>query len=97
MKTDYEIKIGEIFQLELVANPSTGYSWKWTNQQAGSIVEAIDAEFIPARTNVVGSKGKEIWRYKGIRSGTALIKLEYNRSWEPNSTVDTKTITVTVK
>jgi len=97
MKTDYEIAVNESFQLELDSNPSTGYSWKWTNKQSVSIVETLDEEYIPSAPALIGSGGKEIWKFKGLKGGTDTIKLEYCHSWDPKSTVDTKEITVKVK
>jgi predicted secreted protein len=97
MKADYEIGINESFKIEFVSNPSTGYSWKWINKPGNSIVDTIDYQFIPGNPDMVGSSGKEIWKFSGKRSGTEVIRLEYNRSWEPNSTIDSKTITIKVK
>ena len=97
MKTEYEIGVGEGFQIELVSNPSTGYAWKWTNKQDVSIVEVSDSQYIADHPDRIGGGGKEIWKFKGVKSGTDTIKLAYNRSWESNPGADTKTIAVKVK
>ncbi len=97
INADYEIGLNESFQLDLVSNPTTGYSWRWTNKQSVSIVDTFDYSFIPDSPILVGSGGKEIWKFKGIKSGVDSIKLEFCRSFEPNSTIDTKEIVVNVK
>ena len=97
MKTDYEVAINGSFQFELDANPTTGYAWKWTNKDAVSIVDTFGHQYILSEPVLTGSGGKEIWKFKGLKSGTDTLKLEYCRSWEPNSAVATKTITVEVK
>lgn len=97
MKADYEIGVGESFQIELTSNPSTGYAWKWTNKQGISIVEVSDNQYIADHPDRVGGGGKEIWKFKGIKSGIDTLKLAYNRSWESNQSADTRTITVKVK
>ena len=99
MKTDYEIGVGESFQIELASNPSTGYSWKWSNQQAVSIVEHVDSKYTPTNNTpgLVGGGGTATWTFKGVKSGSDVIKLEYNQSWATTPAATTKTITVKVK
>ncbi len=94
---DYEIAVNEQFQLNLISNPTTGYSWKWVNEQAVKVVHSSDKSFVSDTPVLVGSGGKEIWKFKGITTGVDTIKMEYCRSWEPNSTLNTKTIIVRVK
>ena len=96
-KTDYTIAVNENFQIELDSNPTTGYNWNWVNKKSVSIIDTFDYKYIPNTPVLMGSGGKAIWKFKGIKSGTDTIKLEYCRSWEPNSTVAKKTITVKVK
>lgn len=97
MKTDYEIGVNESFQVELDSNPSTGFAWKWINKDSVLIVELFDNEYIPNTPVLTGSGGKEIWKFRGIKSGIDTIKLEYCRSWDPASTVSSKAIVVKVK
>lgn len=97
MKTAYEIGIGESFQIELASNPSTGYSWKWTNKQEVSVVDTIDNHYIADDPDKIGGGGREIWKFKGIKSGSEVIKLGYTRAWESGTEAVTQTITVNVK
>ena len=97
MKTDYEIAVNGSFQVELDSNPTTGFSWKWTNKQSVSIVNSPGSEYIPDTPVLTGSGGKEIWKFNGVKSGIDTIKLEYCRSWDTTSTVSSKNIVVKVK
>jgi inhibitor of cysteine peptidase len=97
MKSDYEIGVGESFQLELTSNPSTGYSWSWSNQQAVSVVEKTDSKYTANNPGSMGGGGSEVWTFKGLKSGSDSLKLEYKRAWEPDSPAESKTIKVTVK
>jgi len=97
MKTEYEIGIGESFQIELASNPSTGYSWKWMNKQEMSVVDTTDNQYIPDGPDRIGGGGREIWKFKGLKSGSEVIKLGYTRAWESGPAADTKTIKVNVK
>lgn len=97
MKTEYEIGTGESFQIELASNPSTGYSWKWMNKQEVSVVDTVENQFVVDSAAKIGGGGREIWKFKGIKSGSEVIKLGYTRAWESGTAADTKTIKVIVK
>jgi len=98
IKFDYEISLNESIQFDLISNPTTGYSWEWTNEQSISIVDSTNHSFISdIPDSNICSGGKEIWKFTGIKVGIETLKFEYNRSWEPNSTVEIKEIVVKVK
>jgi predicted secreted protein len=97
MKTEYEIAVNESIQLELDSNPTTGFAWKWTNKDSVSIVDSTGMEYIPDTPALSGSGGKEIWKFKGLKSGTDTIKMEYCRSWDTTSTSASKNIIIKVK
>ena len=94
---NYEVSVDEQFQVDLISNPSTGYSWVWINKQAVSIIDSIGFNFIPDTPVMAGSGGTEIWTLKAVSRGIDTMKFEYCRFWEPNSTIDTKSIVVKVK
>ena len=85
---DYEISIDETFQVELVSNPTTGYTWKWANEQFTSIVDTINWTYVPDAPELIGSGGKEVWEFRGIQTGIDTIKLEYCQSWDSSSTIE---------
>jgi inhibitor of cysteine peptidase len=98
VKADYEINKNEILEISLKSNPSTGYSWKWIKNQSSKIVDSVSVNYIPTKVKegIVGSGGNEIWKFKANQSGIDTLKFEYQRSWEPNSTVETKKIIVKI-
>ncbi|MDB5120766.1 MAG: hypothetical protein JWN56_1984 [Sphingobacteriales bacterium] len=97
VKANYEIAVNGNFQLSLTSNGSTGYSWTWINKQVVTTVDTFDFKYIIDDPAKVGGDGKEIWNFKGIKAGVDTIKLEYKRSWDANSTIDSKKIVVKVK
>ncbi len=97
IEADYEISVNESFTLNLESNSSTGYSWLWTNRQSVSIVDTINQSYNQVDTSLIGGAGEELWEFKGIEYGTETIKMEYCRSWEDNSTTQSKEFVVTVK
>ncbi|MBN2682582.1 MAG: protease inhibitor I42 family protein [Bacteroidales bacterium] len=97
---EYEILVNENFTIELESNKSTGYSWQWTNKSSDNCIEASKWDYVDGKTDGSSNKGvpgKEVISFKGIKSGTATITLEYCRKSVKNSTIETKTIVVKVK
>lgn len=98
IKADYEVNKNETFEVVLKSNPSTGYSWKWIKEQPSKIVDSISSTYIQDKSqpNMVGVGGNEIWKFKGKEIGVDTLKFEYCRSWDKNSTVETKKIIVKI-
>jgi inhibitor of cysteine peptidase len=99
IKSDFEVNKDEIFEVSMKANPTTGYSWKWKKDESTKIIDSVSAVYTQdkAPSNTTGVGGSEVWKFKGKASGIDTLTLEYCRSWEPNSTVETKKFVVKVK
>lgn len=93
----YTIGVNDTLQLELPSNPSTGYSWFWSNKPSIPIVDTFELKFLPDTPILPGGGEKEIWIFKGEKVGTDTVKFQYKRSWETNSTIETRIIIVQVK
>ncbi|MBN2572339.1 MAG: protease inhibitor I42 family protein [Ignavibacteriales bacterium] len=93
----FEIEVNQTFQVELISNVTTGYSWTWTNKDSVSILDTVGYEYVLDKPILMGSGGKEIWTFKGFQKGETKILFEYRRPWESNSTIDKKEIFVKVK
>ena len=97
VKADYSVTIQEEFQLEMESNATTGYSWKWMNHKAVSIVDSIGFSYTVTYPDRMGSPGKEIWKFRAIQSGTDTLHFVYRRPWEKNAISRSKDIVVEVK
>jgi inhibitor of cysteine peptidase len=99
IKADYEVNKNETFEISLKSNPSTGYSWKWIKNKNSKILDSISSNYIPTKVKegIVGSGGNEIWKFKGNNSGIDTLQLQYCRSWDKNSTIETKKFVVIIK
>jgi inhibitor of cysteine peptidase len=99
IKSDIEIRNNETFDISLNSNPSTGYSWKWVRKNTESKVDSISSIYKQEQSNPkkVGVPGKQVWKFKAKEKGIDTLTFEYCRSWEPNSTVETKKIIVKIK
>ena len=99
IKTDYEIKANETFEIELKSNPTTGYSWKWVKNDSPSILDSVSATYLQdkAEAGMTGVGGKEIWKFKGVKSGIDSLKFEYSRPWEKDAAAEKKKVIVKIK
>jgi len=82
MKT--KITIGEIFQVRLPCNPTTGYMWELKSLDRDIAVPTGDIEFqqSPAKPGMVGVGGNCVLGIKGVKPGKTTAVLVYRRSWE---------------
>jgi predicted secreted protein len=99
-KEKYLISINDTIAFSLSSNPTTGYSWKWLNQNDVSIVISGGNQYIqdsPNDKQISGRGGKEIWKFVGSKSGADTIKLGYQRPWESSQPIKLVTIPVRVR
>jgi inhibitor of cysteine peptidase len=95
---DIAVSAGDMFTIELEANPTTGYDWS-INVSDESIVKLESQEYQqqPGSEELVGAGGTDIFTFKGIKAGSATITFIYERSFEQESAVETLLYNVTVK
>lgn len=77
-----QIKQGDIVQVALNGNPTTGFTWEALPGSEG-LVQQGEAEFKPD-SNALGSGGNMTLQFKAVRPGTTVLKLIYHRPFEPN-------------
>lgn len=95
----YEISVDQEFEIDLTSNLTTGYSWIWVNNQSLNIVDSISQEYVSNSnlSKLLGVGGKEIWKFKGVKSGVDSIIMKYCQSWNPDATKDLTTIRIKVR
>ena len=81
-------KVGEIFELGLESNPTTGYQWQLAQPLNEDIVMLINSEYFPPEGELVGAGGKEIWTFETVGPGTVEISFKYIRPWEVDVPVE---------
>lgn len=68
---------------DLVSNPSTGYSWSYTESKSGCL-EIIE-KYTPAPAGdvpMVGAAGIQTFSVKGLKKGLVSVTYKYLRAWE---------------
>ena len=91
------ISANQEFIIALGSNPTTGYSWQESYDEA--VLELAKKTYEPgekAKQGAVGAGGVEYFRFKALKTGKTEITLVYKRPWE-EETVDQKVFTVTIK
>lgn len=76
------IDLGNILIVELCGNPTTGYEWRRLDSLNQAVLEPLGYEYIPDRSEIVGSGGLWRFRFKAAHTGSTPLEFEYRRSWE---------------
>lgn len=84
-KAVVDVKVGQSFSVELVANPSTGHDWHVVNLDS-SMLSLAEQEFRPPTGKLVGAPGVAVWRFTALAMGATKLQLAYYRSWEGSGT-----------
>ena len=74
------VAIGEIVEVVLDENPTTGFRWEVAHQP--STLELKGSEYVPDEPLRIGSGGRTTIRFLVVRSGSEALRLELKRSWE---------------
>ncbi len=86
-------EIGEVFELRLPENPTTGYRWE-LRSHGDPVLELAEDAFAPSG-DAVGAGGMRRWTFRILRAGVARLELVQRRSWERNAT-DTFNVAIRV-
>ena len=92
-----EIGVGDILEVVLRGNPTTGYIWDVASPDKGILKQVGETEFEPAR-KARGSDGKIMMRFEAAEAGKTSLKVIYHRPFEKNKPpIKTFEVRVTVK
>ena len=88
------LKIGEVVELSLAENPTTGFRWDFAVKPEPSC-RIVENTFKPA-TDSPGKGGTHRWQFLAVHPGAGAIDLEYRRPWE-KGTPATRTFKLTIR
>jgi inhibitor of cysteine peptidase len=93
------LKKGNVMQLTLKTNPSTGYGWQSVSAPAAAVLK-LDNHYLtlenPADGGKAGAPEIEYWIYSAAGAGSTSMELAYRRSWETVPPLKTFKLTITV-
>ena len=73
---------GEKFFIVIASNRTTGFSWQIAKPINENVVKLQGSEYLPAKSDLVGAGGKEVWAFTAVAAGQTTISLKYIRPWE---------------
>ena len=76
------LTLGQIGEIRLPSNPSTGYRWALV-EPSTDLLTLLDHDFTAARSELMGAPGEERWSFQAVRKGAGELRFEYRRPWEP--------------
>lgn len=98
--TTQQIKVGEVMEITLESNITTGYSWSATISDPKVLIQMGEPQYqesqSSAATPLMGAGGKETFLFQATETGTTSVTLEYKRDFETNVAPE-KTITFTME
>ncbi len=74
--------VGEKFSITLIANHTTGYSWKLATTLDPAVLQAIGTKYKEEPSSRVGAGGEEVWTFLPKGKGTVELEFQYQRPWE---------------
>ncbi len=79
---EFEIEVNDKIRAKLCANPSTGFTWVARMDDEDGVMKLEKQEYVAPDSELVGASGMDIWTFKAVKEGTALITMEYSQDWD---------------
>jgi predicted secreted protein len=76
------VKPGKEFSLVLDSNRTTGYGWSLDGSVDKSVVKLMGSDYRQPSTKLAGAGGSEIFKFRAVGKGKAVVFLRYARPWE---------------
>jgi predicted secreted protein len=92
--TDIETRIGEEFELELEAVPTSGFQWQVDDLDPERL--RLVADDLEATTERVGGSASQRFRFEALGAGEVELRLALRRPWESKPPVEERTYRVIV-
>jgi inhibitor of cysteine peptidase len=90
-----KMALGDILEVSLPENPTTGYRWSMTMDDKHVVAEAIEE---PSRgRNPHGATGLHRWHLRASHLGRTEISFALSRSWEAKAPLKRIIVAVNVK
>jgi len=75
--------VNDTLQIQLVGNPTTGFTWDVENLDTGHL-EQIGTPLFKPDNNLTGASGQFTLTFKALGAGVVVLRLIYHRAFEKN-------------
>ncbi len=93
--TSLEVTVGEVLQLALPENATTGYRWEIAECDRDRLEQVGETMSHP--TPGIGSGGTATFTFRAICPGTSRLVLEQRRSWESMPAAESFKLTIEIR
>jgi predicted secreted protein len=78
--SEVSLDVGDRLDVELEANPTTGYSWELGPLPEG--LELVSSEFEEPGGSLVGAPGMQLFVFDAVGAGSGILRFEYVRVFD---------------
>lgn len=90
-----DLKKGEKCKINLIENPSTGYSWLEEVTPDSDILELEQQEVMSGNYTIGGNSSRQ-WVFQAVKPGVKVLRFVYQRPWDKTPSPKKFEITVNV-
>lgn len=88
-------EVGDVFEVLLESNPTTGYSWTVAEQPDG--IALVSSDYEAPDTSLVGAGGVEVFEFEATAASSGVLRLDYIRPFDdPVVAADTVEFALTI-
>lgn len=69
---------GDLLEVNLLSNPSTGFGWELVRISNPSVLQKVSDQFVPG-TGGPGTPGREVWTFRALQAGTTGLFMQYSQ------------------
>lgn len=84
-----ELKCGQILQIEIPENLSTGYIWEFTSKPNKKILELVEDKYLDKdqKPHALGQGNRRLLVFKSNGMGESKVELKHWRPWKGESNI----------
>ncbi len=76
-----ELSIGQVLELTLDGNPTTGFEWQPQLTAGGALEQQGDYEFTPS-SDAIGAGGQIVFHFVAVAPGDVQLHMVYHQPWD---------------
>jgi predicted secreted protein len=80
---EVELTVGDVLELRLKENPSTGF--QWTIEASPEPACVLEHDEFENRHPAPGGEGTHCWKFRAAQKGDGRLHMLYHQSWNKNS------------
>jgi inhibitor of cysteine peptidase len=85
MNTEIDMDAGDLAEIRLPSNPSTGFRWVIPTDLTEVPVLIVDDWHEEAETDLVGAPGTDVFRIEATTRGAGILRLEYRQPFDTST------------